>query len=103
MRICSSNYEGGDKIKKHTLDQIINRYLNTKLFDEAEEMLEIVNAIKELDIKEAILEIVQPDMKRMLPKFIKIVNQICEDQKKLTGVDSDDEELFDIIEEVELD
>lgn len=42
-------------------------------------------------------------MKRMMPKFNKIIKEICEDQKNLKGVSSDDEELFDIIEEVELD
>lgn len=39
-------------------------------------------------------------MKRMMPKFNKIIKEICEDQKNLKGVSSDDEELFDIIEEV---
>ena len=32
MRICSQNHEPGEKIKKHSLDQIVNRYLNPKLF-----------------------------------------------------------------------
>lgn len=47
MRVCSSNYEGGDNIKKHSLDQIVNRYHSRKLFEEAEEMLDIVSAIQE--------------------------------------------------------
>ena len=42
-------------------------------------------------------------MKRLLPKFNKIIKEICNDQKQLKGLDSDDEELFDIIDEVELD
>ena len=103
MRVCSSNYEGGDNIKKHTLDQIVNRYLSRQQFEEAEEMLDIVSAIQEQGIKDALLEVEEKDMKRMLPKYIKIIKEICEDQKQLTGVASDDEELFDIIEEVELD
>ena len=45
LRIGSSNYENDDKIKKYTLDQIVNRYLNTKLFEEVDEMLELVSAI----------------------------------------------------------
>ena len=66
-------------------------------------MLDIVSAIQEQGIKDALLEVEEKDMKRMLPKYIKIVKEICEDQKQLTGVASDDEELFDIIEEVVLD
>lgn len=50
MRVCSSNYESGDEIKKHTLDQIVNRYIDRELFEEAEEMLDIVYAIKEKGI-----------------------------------------------------
>ena len=103
MRVCSSNHEGGDKIKKHTLDQIVNRYLSRILFDEAEEMCDIVNAIKELGIQNTLIEVIQPNMKRLLPKFNKIIKEICNDQKQLKGLDSDDEELFDIIDEVELD
>lgn len=66
-------------------------------------MFEIVCAIQELGMKQTLLEIVAPEMGKMLPKFIKIVDEVCQDQDQLKGVESDDEELFDIIEQIELD
>ena len=54
IRVCASNYTATDKIKKHTLDQIVNRFMSVSLFEEAEDKLEITNTIKEMGLKNAI-------------------------------------------------